>query len=144
MSLFAYFEIYLNAESSKAWLSHHALLGGYWIKRWWGVKKRKKKKPNQNGSVDDHSRCEGMCLPWTHQRYPSLSELSIWCCLNTGTLSWLLICGISFPLVHGTSLSFGWKQERDYWQVRTRFKDCSKRFVNSTSISKKCLASADP
>ena len=104
---------------------------------------RAKKNPTKIGSVDDHSRCEGVCLHWTHQRYPSLSELSIWCCLNTGTLSWLLICGVSFLFVHGTSLSFGWKPERDYWQVRTRFKDQSKRFANSTSIWKKCLASSD-
>jgi len=94
---------------------------------------RGKKTPTKIGTVDDHSECEDLYLHWT-QRYPSLSELSIWCCLNTGTLSWLLICGISFPFVHGTSLFFAWKQERDYWQVRTRFKYQSKRFANSTSI----------
>lgn len=92
------------------------------------------KKSNQNGSVDDHSRCESVYLHWTHQRYPSLSGLSIWCCLNTGTLSWLQICGISFPFVHGTRLSFGWKQERHYWQMRTTFKDQRKRFVNPNSV----------
>lgn len=135
MSLFAYFETYLHVESSKAWLRHHAPRGG-WVKRWWGVKVGEKNLTKM-GAVGDHSWCGGVYLHWTHQRYPALSELSIWCCLNTGTLSWLLICGISFPFVHGTSFSFGWKQERDYWQVRTRLREQGKGFGNSTSIGRK-------
>lgn len=135
MSLFAYFETYLHVESSKAWLRHHAPREG-WVKRWWGVKVGEKNLTKM-GAVGDHSWCGGVYLHWTHQRYPALSELSIWCCLNTGTLSWLLICGISFPFVHGTSFSFGWKQERDYWQLRTRLREQGKGFGNSTSIGRK-------
>lgn len=79
---------------------------------------RREKKHSQYGHCRWAQLIRTVYLHWTHPRYPSLSEWGTWCCLNTGTLSRLLICGISFPFVHGTSLSFVWKQLRDYWQVR--------------------------
>lgn len=79
---------------------------------------RREKKYSQNGH------CRWAQLVWRCIFALDSSKISlfVWteylCCLNTGTLSQLLVYDISFPFVRGTSLSFCWKQVRDFWQVR--------------------------